>query len=125
MTSVYEMRGEECGPCGTYTMMCLAFVCGECGHYFNVPRCLTDEVRTLKSMGVHVRSARCLRWGEGGYIEVLSDHIPLMEALGYEHIKTAFYGLGGARSRCFVPKTELPTDKEPQRYEDWKRGQEQ
>lgn len=117
--NVHPRRGRECGPCGVYTMMCLAFVCGECGHYLNVPRCLTSEVRKLKDVGVHIRSAHCLRWGNGGYIKVLEDSVPLMEALGYEHIGPLFYGNGRVERCCFIPKTEMPTDDEPELYEEW------
>ena len=111
-------RGRECGPCGSSTMMCLAFVCDECGHFFSVPRCLTDEVRWLHSRGVHVREARCLRWGETGYISVSNDHVPFMELFGYQHIDCNSFGMSTDGNRCFIPKTAMPTEIEPKRYEE-------
>jgi hypothetical protein len=99
--------------------MCLAFVCDECGHSFSVPRCLTDEVRWLHSKGVGVRAARCLRFCEAGYIKVTADHIPFMELFGYEHVSPASLGITDANECYFVPKTAMPAEKEPQRWEEW------
>ena len=117
-----KTRGEKCGMCGTFTVMRLAYICGECGHYFNVPICLTDEVRALKTMRVNVRSARCLRWGNTGCIKVFEDQVPIMESLGYEHLNTSLTGPYGDEWCCFKPKTEMPNTKEPRRFEDWIRS---
>ena len=119
MPEKYPRRGSECGPCGTFTLTCLAFVCDECGHNFTVPRCLTEEVRWLHSRGVHVRSAHCLRWGDTGSIKVAEEHIPFMELFDYKHIDTNPFGSIGDSDCCFIPKTVMPADKEPERYEDW------
>ena len=112
-------RGRECGPCGSSTMMGLAFVCDECGHFFNVPRCLVSEVRFLNSKGVGVRAAGCLRMGKHGYIKVIGNHVPLMELFGYERIDPSSFGITDARNAYFVPKSEMPRTKEPERWEDW------
>ena len=99
--------------------MCLAFECNECGHFFNVPRCLTEEVRQLHSAGVHVRSAHCLRWGEFGYIRVAEEYIPVMELLDYKHVDTSPLGPTAQSYCCFIPKTAMPVEEEPQLYEEW------
>jgi len=112
-------RGRECGLCGTSMMMGLAFVCSECGHAFNVPRCLTEEVRRLNSKGVHVRAVGCLRLYDTGFIKVSADHIPIMELFNYEHISPAKLGITDANESYFIPKTTLPTENQPERWEDW------
>ena len=113
--------GGACGPCGTFTMFDLAYECDECGRFFNVPRCLVDEVRSLHSKGVSIRAATCLRMSKTGYIKVFGDHIPLMELFGYEPIDPGALGITDAKNGYFVPKSEMPRTKEPERWEDWRR----
>ena len=111
--------GGACGPCGTFTMMGLAFECSECGRSFTVPRCLVDEVRFLNAKGVGVRAAGCLRMGKTGFIKVTGNHVPLMELFGYEGIDPGSFGITDARNAYFISKSEMPRTKEPERWEDW------
>ena len=100
-------------------MMGLAFVCDECGKSFSVPRCLTEEVRRLHERGVGIRSAGCLRWCGTGFIKVSADHIPFMELFDYEHISSGSLGITDA-DECYVaPKTKMPVEKDPKRWEEW------
>ena len=100
-------------------MMALAFVCDECGHSFSVPRCLAEEVRKLHSKGVGIRFAGCLRWCDTGFIKVSPNHIPFMELFDYKHISPGSLGITDANECYFIPKTKLPTEKDPKRWEDW------
>ena len=113
------MAGKLCGPCGSFTMMSLAFMCDECGHAFNVPRCLAEEVRWLHSKGVHVRGATCLRFHKTGYIKVVKDHEAFMQIFDYESIPIDDLDSVGDECCCFVPKTTMPVEKMPERWEDW------
>lgn len=124
MPQRYPRRGRECGPCGTYTMMGLAYECPDCGHFLNVPRCLVEETRRLHAKGVRVRRAGCLRWGEPGFIKVAPDDEAVMELFGYERIDMGTLGEIGESGCCFVPKTAMPAEKDPQRWEDWVRDHE-
>lgn len=120
-----ELRhGRECGPCGSFTMTCIAFVCEECGHSFSVPRCLTEEVRMLHSKGVGIRAAGCLRWCDTGFIKVSENHIPFMELFDYKHVSPESLGFTDGKDRYFIPKTVMPVEKDPKRWEDWVRDHE-
>ena len=114
-------RGEKCGSCGKLIMTSLAYQCDKCGHYVNVPNCLVDEVRSLYLEGVRVVTARCLRFCDTGYIQVNPGDIGKMERLGYKHLSASQLGLTTNSESFFVPKTSMPIDSIPEKFEKWEK----
>ena len=112
---------KKCGLCDKLIMTSLAYQCDKCGHYVNVPNCLVDEVRSLYLLGIRVVTARCLRFCDTGYIQVNPGDIKMMEHFGYKHLSASQFGLTTNNERFFVPKTSMPIDFVPEKYEDWEK----
>ena len=77
-------KGPNCGPCGSYACQNLAFFCDGCGHAVFTDRCLTEEIRAIRSKGVRTLGCCCGHGEKLGYIQVMPEDVPIMELLGYE-----------------------------------------
>ena len=113
-------KGPNCGPCGSYACQNLAFVCDGCGHAVFTDRCLTEEIRAIRSKGVRTLGCCCGHGEKLGYIQVMPEDVPIMELLGYEQQQEIELEDGSKMGvACFTPKTDVPQENDPERWEDW------
>lgn len=70
--------------------------------FISVDKCLVEEVMELWRLKIYTLGVCCGHHKQEGYIQVKDKYIPIMEEMGYEHVKED----KNAPKNAFIPKTK-------------------